>query len=79
MDFGTNHLGHFLLTLTILPLVQKSAATGFHPRIIILSSIVHEGASINWDDINWEKSHDGQKAYGMSKLANLMFAMELAR
>ncbi|TRY61533.1 hypothetical protein TCAL_05730 [Tigriopus californicus] len=78
MQFGTNHLGHFLLTEMLMPLIRKSEASGFHPRIIILSSLAHKGAPINWDDINYEKSYSAIAAYAQSKLANVLHAKELA-
>ena len=80
IQFGTNHLGHFLLTELLMPLIKKSEASGFHPRIVILSSLAHEGAAIQWDNINWEgKGFDTWKVYGQSKLANIMHAKELAK
>ncbi len=82
MQFGTNHLGHFLLTELLLPLVKKSAASGFHPRIINVSSMGHAFAKdgINFDDLNFEVKRDDEwKVYGHSKLANILHAKELAR
>jgi retinol dehydrogenase-12 len=79
MQLGTNHLGHFLLTEMLLPLLKKSAATGFHPRIVIVSSLAHESGSMLWNDINFEKSYDKGKAYCQSKLANVLHGTELAR
>lgn len=78
MQFGTNHLGHFLLTELLMPLIRKSEASGFHPRIINVSSLGHKGAPINWDDINFEKSYSSWAAYAQSKLANVLHAKELA-
>eukprot|EP00094_Tigriopus_californicus_P005946 TCALIF_05728-PA protein Name:"Similar to RDH13 Retinol dehydrogenase 13 (Homo sapiens)" AED:0.07 eAED:0.07 QI:2564/0.85/0.87/1/0.42/0.5/8/77/512 len=79
MQFGTNHLGHFLLTELLLPLLRKSVNTGFHPRIVIVSSLAHESGQIYWDNINFEKSFSSMNAYKQSKLANVMHANELAR
>lgn len=79
MQFGTNHLGHFLLTEMLMPLVKKSAAGGFRPRIVIVSSVAHESFGINWNDINFEKSYNSLKAYCQSKLANVLHAKELAK
>ena len=79
MQLGTNHLGHFLLTELLTPLLKKSAASGFRPRIVIVSSVAHEMGSMNWEDLNWEKSYDKNKAYAQSKLANVLHAKELAR
>lgn len=79
MQLGTNHLGHFLLNELLLPLVRKSAASGFHPRIVITSSMAHEAGMMHWDDLQFEKDFDSTKAYCQSKLANILHAKELAR
>ena len=101
MQLGTNHLGHFLLTELLMPLLKKSAESGFRPRIVIVSSVAHEVTQLisftfinfefrfliicfkvgamNWDDLNWEKSYDKNKAYAQSKLANVLHAKELAK
>eukprot|EP00095_Tigriopus_kingsejongensis_P002339 maker-scaffold868_size86715-snap-gene-0.22 protein:Tk02339 transcript:maker-scaffold868_size86715-snap-gene-0.22-mRNA-1 annotation:"retinol dehydrogenase 12-like isoform x2" len=78
MQLGTNHLGHFLLTELLLPLMRKSEASGFHPRIIIVSSLAHKGNGMNWNDLNYENTYSSVKAYGQSKLANILHAKELA-
>jgi len=80
MQMGTNHFGHFLFTELMLPLLEKSIQTGHHPRIVIVSSMAHEMASngISFDDINFEKNFSTMKAYGESKLANILHAKELA-
>ncbi|XP_020786379.2 retinol dehydrogenase 12, like [Boleophthalmus pectinirostris] len=75
MQFGVNHLGHFLLTYLLLDLVKKSAPA----RIINVSSMAHQFGSINLEDINSEKSYDKQKAYSQSKLANVLFTRSLAK
>ena len=79
LQFATNHLGHFLLTELLMPLVKKSKESGFHPRIVIVSSTAHKMAPINWEDMKWERSYNDWKAYGMSKLANILHAKELAK
>ncbi len=80
MQLGTNHLGHFLLTELLLPLVKKSADTGFHPRIVILSSLAHESArGMQWGDLMFENGYDSIAVYAQSKLANLLHCKELAR
>jgi len=82
MQIGTNHFGHFLLTELLIPLLRKSSSSGFTPRIVIVSSSAHQGGSINWDDIHFQKtpgSYNKIKAYCQSKLANVMHAAELAR
>jgi NAD(P)-dependent dehydrogenase (short-subunit alcohol dehydrogenase family) len=75
LQFGTNHLGHFLLTNLLLDLLKKTNKS----RIVCVSSIAHTWCNINWQDINWEKSYNPIFAYGQSKLANALFASELAR
>jgi NAD(P)-dependent dehydrogenase (short-subunit alcohol dehydrogenase family) len=72
LQWGTNHLGHFALTLGLLPLLRAGGATVTHQ-----SSIAARSGRINWDDLNWEKSYDGMKAYVQSKIAVALFAREL--
>ncbi|KYQ55823.1 Retinol dehydrogenase 12 [Trachymyrmex zeteki] len=71
-----NHLGHFLLTLLLLPKMQKSSP---NCRIVNVSSIAHLIANIDFDDINLERSYGPIKSYAQSKLANILFTKELAR
>ena len=77
MQFGTNHLGHFLLTMLLLDLIKKSAPS----RIINVSSLGHSMGSgkINFDDIHWEKTYSAWPAYYNSKLANVLFTRELSK
>ncbi|XP_066282243.1 retinol dehydrogenase 12-like [Branchiostoma lanceolatum] len=75
MTFGVNHLGHFLLTNLLLDLLKKSAPS----RVVCVSSKNHHDGSINFGDINWEGGYNFMKAYGQSKLANVMFARELSK
>ncbi|CAJ1968336.1 unnamed protein product [Sphenostylis stenocarpa] len=82
-QFATNHLGHFLLTNLLLDKMKQTAKdTGIEGRIINLSSIAHvytyeEG--IRFDNINDEDGYSDKKAYGQSKLANILHALELSR
>lgn len=79
-QFGTNHLGHYLFTELILPLLVASAPS----RIVVLSSCYHDKAMrregfIDFDDPNFERrKYDGWAAYAQSKLANLLYAQDLA-
>jgi NAD(P)-dependent dehydrogenase (short-subunit alcohol dehydrogenase family) len=72
LQFGTNHLGHFALTNLLLEHV-----TG---RVVTVSSTGHRMGTIDFEDLNWErKSYKASRAYGQSKLANLLFTAELQR
>ena len=75
MQFGTNHLGHFALTGLLLPLLLTIPAA----RIVTVSSGAHILGKINFDDLQGERSYNKWRAYGQSKLANLLFAYELQR
>ncbi len=74
LQFGTNHLGHFLLAGLLYDLVKQADG-----RIVVVSSIAHRLGRINFDDLMGEKKFNTSLAYGQSKLANLMFALELDR
>lgn len=74
MQFGVNHLGHFLLTNCLLDLLKKSAPS----RIVIVSSLAHEKGQIHFDDINLDNGYRREKSYRQSKLANVLFGKELA-
>jgi NAD(P)-dependent dehydrogenase (short-subunit alcohol dehydrogenase family) len=72
LQFGTNHLGHFALTNLLLERI-----TG---RVVSVSSGAHRIGAIDFDDLNWErKPYRAWRAYGQSKLANLLFTSELQR
>jgi NAD(P)-dependent dehydrogenase (short-subunit alcohol dehydrogenase family) len=76
LQFGTNHLGHFALTAQLLPLLRRTAGS----RVVVVSSGVHHAGHIDFDDLNFERrGYSAWKAYGQSKLANLLFALELQR
>jgi NAD(P)-dependent dehydrogenase (short-subunit alcohol dehydrogenase family) len=74
-QFGTNHLGHFALTGLLLPLLLNAPA----PRVVTVSSLLHRGGTMNFDDLQGERKYSRWGAYGQSKLANLMFCFELQR
>jgi len=74
MTFALNHLGHFLLTQSLMPLLQRGQA-----RIINISSQGHQRAKPNFDDLKWEHTpYKVMKAYGISKLYNIYFTKSLA-
>jgi NAD(P)-dependent dehydrogenase (short-subunit alcohol dehydrogenase family) len=75
MQFGTNYLGHFALTARLLPLLRKASA----PRVVCVSSLAHRAAFIDFNDLQGARIYSAWKAYGQSKLAMLMFALELQR
>lgn len=77
MQFAVNYLGHFVLTAELLPLLHKADS----PRVVTLSSIAARarGAAINFADLQFEQDYDSALAYRQSKLACLMFALELQR
>ncbi len=77
-QFATNHLGHFLLVHRLVGAV-RAAAQG---RVVVVSSAVLSWASpggIEWDNLSGERDYSQDRAYGQSKLANALFALELAR
>ncbi len=74
-QFGVNHLGHFYLTGLLLDTVVATP----NSRIVILSSLAHQPGKINFDDLQSKEKYSAMKAYQQSKLANLMFALELQR
>ena len=75
LQFGTNHLGHFALTGLIL---DRLLATG-GSRVVTVSSNGHRTGRIDVDDLQSERRYRKMRAYGQSKLANLMFTYELQR
>ncbi|MCO5243960.1 MAG: SDR family NAD(P)-dependent oxidoreductase, partial [Anaerolineae bacterium] len=75
MTFHVNHLAHFLLTNLLLDTLTASAPA----RIVNVTSRAHEYDNMDFDDLGFERSYFGMKAYARSKLANLLFTYELAR
>lgn len=72
LQWGTNHLGHFALTLGLLPLLREGRA-----RVTHQTSIAARSGKINWADLNWDNDYDGMRAYTQSKIAVGLFAREL--
>jgi NAD(P)-dependent dehydrogenase (short-subunit alcohol dehydrogenase family) len=75
LQFGTNHLGHFALTGLLLPHMEGREDA----RVVTLSSTAHKMGRIAFDNLNGERRYFRWNAYGQSKLANLLFALELDR
>jgi NAD(P)-dependent dehydrogenase (short-subunit alcohol dehydrogenase family) len=75
LQFGTNHLGHFALTGLVL---ERLLATP-DSRVVTISSGGHRMGKIDFQDLNWERGYGRWRAYGRSKLANLLFTYELQR
>jgi NAD(P)-dependent dehydrogenase (short-subunit alcohol dehydrogenase family) len=72
LQFGTNHLGHFALTNLLLPHITD--------RVVTLSSSLHRSGAIDLTDLNWQRRpYSATGAYSQSKLANLLFTLELQR
>ena len=75
MQLGTNYLGHYALTARLLPQLRRAKA----PRVVNLSSLAHRSGAINFDDLQSRHSYRPWRAYCQSKLAMLMFSLELQR
>ncbi|XP_071787281.1 retinol dehydrogenase 14-like [Asterias amurensis] len=73
--FGVNHLGHFLLTNLLLELLKKTP----NSRVVLVSSFTYNFTSLDFDNLNYKHSYGRMQAYMRSKLANVLFAKELAR
>ena len=74
-QLGVNYLSHFALTARLLPLLRAAPA----PRVVNLSSLAHRTGKIDFDDLQGQRLYKPWKAYSQSKLAMLMFALELQR
>ncbi len=75
LQWAVNHLAPFLLTAQLLPLLER-APTG---RVVTVSSGSHYGAKLNWEDIQLRRHYNPLRAYGQTKLANVLFTLELDR
>ena len=71
LQFGVNHLGHFAFTLALRKLFSDDV------RVVNISSSAHRISKIDWDNLNAERRYSRAKAYGQSKLANLLFTLSL--
>lgn len=74
LQFATNYLGHFALTARLLPALLAGSA-----RVVQVSSVAHRRGAIAWQDLQGARRYDPWGSYAQSKLAMLMFALELAR
>jgi NAD(P)-dependent dehydrogenase (short-subunit alcohol dehydrogenase family) len=74
LQFATNYLGHFALVARLLPLLRAGKA-----RVTSQTSFGAARAAFNWDDLQWEKKYVPMRAYNQSKLALMIFALELSR
>jgi NAD(P)-dependent dehydrogenase (short-subunit alcohol dehydrogenase family) len=74
LQFGTNHLGHVALVAHLLPLLRAGRA-----RVTSQLSVAANRHAVHWDDLNWERSYDGRRAYSQSKIAFGLFGLELDR
>lgn len=74
MSFGVNYLGAFLLTMLLLPLLEK----GEQGRIVMMTSVAHGWGDVRFDDLNFTRGYNRFAAYGHSKLCNLLFTRALA-
>jgi NAD(P)-dependent dehydrogenase (short-subunit alcohol dehydrogenase family) len=79
-QFGTNHLAHFLLFQLLKPTLLASSTPELHSRVVVLSSLGHRSATVDFDDINYnKKEYTPFGAYGQSKTANIWMANEIER
>jgi NAD(P)-dependent dehydrogenase (short-subunit alcohol dehydrogenase family) len=74
LSFGVNYLGAFLLTMLLLPLLEKSE----QGRVIMMTSIAHGWGDVRFDDLNYTRGYNRFAAYGHSKLCNLLITRALA-
>jgi NAD(P)-dependent dehydrogenase (short-subunit alcohol dehydrogenase family) len=79
LQFGVNHLSHFLLINLLMPALLSASTLSLQSRVVILSSTGHKFSSVNFEDINSDGKFDAMQAYGQSKTANLWTANEIER
>ncbi|WP_144138102.1 SDR family oxidoreductase [Paraburkholderia sp. BCC1884] len=78
LQFGTNVLKHFALTGLLMPLLERAMWAG-RPRVVTIASIAHKRGRLNFDDLQSTRHYSPMQSYQQSKLADLMFALELDR
>jgi NAD(P)-dependent dehydrogenase (short-subunit alcohol dehydrogenase family) len=79
VQFGANHLAHFALTGLLLPALRRAGASGTDARVVTVSSGLHRGGSIHFDDLDGARSYSPTGFYSQSKFANVLFGLELDR
>jgi len=80
LQFGTNVLGHFVLSALLMPALERSVASSpERPRIVTIASIAHKRGQIDFNDLQSARHYSPMRSYQQSKLADLMFAFELDR
>lgn len=75
LEFGVNYIGHYVLTALLFPLLKRTAKS----RIVSMSSIAHLNGRIDFENLKLEKPFDKFREYGQSKVADLIFSLELQR
>lgn len=75
LTFAVNHLAHFLLVTRLIQTLKANAPA----RVVVVSSMIHEGGSVDLENLMMEDGYDGMRAYSQSKRANVLFVLELAR
>ena len=75
MQMGANYIGHFAWTMRLLPKVFHAD----NPRVVTVSSLAHRSGRINFEDMQWRRNYRAWRAYCQSKLATLLFSLELDR
>ena len=81
LQFGTNHIGHFALTVGLIPALKKGVEKiGKNSRIVNVASLAHSYSDIIYEDINYKhRPYDEFESYGQSKTANILFSVELSK
>lgn len=79
LQFGTNHLSHFLLFYLLKDILLASSTPEFHSRVVNVSSSGHRYGRVRFDNLNFEGEYDGWAAYGQSKTANIYMATQIER
>ncbi|KAF3058450.1 Short-chain dehydrogenase TIC 32, chloroplastic [Daldinia childiae] len=79
LQFGTNHLSHFLLFYLLKDILLASSTSEFHSRVVNVSSVGHRFGPVRFDNLNFEGEYEGWAAYGQSKTANIYMATQIER